>query len=87
MSATVIGLIGHENEGSDTVSFDIENGSNDYNIGDYVWISPNGKLMDIDPTVMSDEDWDEIKEMFNRSSWLTLKGMFRQMGYGNCFPS
>jgi len=73
-----IGLIGQEDESS-FIQFDIEGGDNNDSIGDQMWISKDGKFMEI--MDYADEDvFKETMELFEVGSRKAFKGAMMRMG-------
>lgn len=71
-------LIGYVEKDSSYITIEIENGDNADNIGDQMWISPDGKLMEISD--MADEHvYTETANLFG-SQKNAFKGAMRRMG-------
>jgi len=74
-----VGLNGYINEDSSFIQIEIKNGENHNSIGDQMWISNDGTIMEISD--MADEDvYDDTIALFEHSSQTAFRGAMRRMG-------
>lgn len=74
-----IKLNGYISEDSSFISFDIKGGKNRDSIGDQIWISEDGKKMEV--YQHSDQDvLEDAMNLFVRNHQLAFKGAMRRMG-------
>ena len=74
-----VGLNGYINEDSSFIEIEIKDGENRNSIGDQMWISNDGTIMEISD--MADEDvYDETIALFEHSSQIAFRGAMRRMG-------
>jgi len=71
-------IIGRVDEDSSFISLEIEGGYNNDSIGDQVWISPNGKIMDIYESIDM-ETIEEARGLFEGTSRQAFIGAFNEV--------
>ncbi len=65
-------------EGTSFVQFKIKNGDNNESIGDQMWISKDGEILELSENA-SEELIEETIELFDRSSRKAFKGALRRL--------